>query len=506
MRGIPAGLLLLSLASTAAQAEIAESFGLGPRMIGTSGAGVANVNDWTASFYNMAGVASPLSDRAIFGNQEKSEEAAVKIKLLKDDGSLQSKDQSNKDAVDKKLEQELLALESKATHQMGMNYLFQATLPSLSPQSMGPETAKNVDLAKKNMVYGALQMGLIFDTRSVINTPKNLPIRVGLALSVPQSAVATVNDTKVESYNFIRYGREAQRMLIIAGVGAQLIRDRLSIGFGANTFTGGRGKFEMRNVEIDPTGNTQVPNAETQMDLTPAIAPVVGVQYRHKIKNRILLAGASWRSEIMMQLDPLDANATTQLLQVALPLRLAILDFYSPHTFTLGFTYLHDEALKLSLDGELQLWNRFQVNSARAAYMQKAGEYFERFKNIILVRLGGETRPGRYIRKLSDVPLFLRAGFSFIPAFTPDQTGYSNFLDNNKVGYSLGASYFLNANKIVKVPVELIFGFQHQIMLTRTSAKTGDVTSSLSYTSGNQPDYTYGGHVIVASLGALMKF
>jgi long-subunit fatty acid transport protein len=138
--------------------------------------------------------------------------------------------------------------------------------------------------------------------------------------------------------------------------------------------------------------------------------------------------------------------------------------------------------------------------------MQKAGEYFDRFRNIILVRFGAETRPGRYISKLSDVPLFLRAGFSYTPAFTPDQTGYSNFLDNNKIGYSLGASYFLNANSIVKVPVELIFGFQHQIMLTRTSSKSGDVTSSVSYTSGNQPDYTYGGHVIVASLGALMKF
>ncbi|HNL54014.1 MAG TPA: hypothetical protein PKI36_06340 [Turneriella sp.] len=506
MRGIPAALLLLSLAPQVLRADIAETFGMGPRMIGTSGAGVANINDWTASFYNMAGVASPMSDRAIFGNQEKSEEASGKIKLLKDDGSLQSDEKGNKDAIDKKLESEVLTRDDKPAHQMGMNYLFQATLPTLSPKAMGPETAKNVDLAKKNMVYGAIQMGLVFDTRSVINTPKNIPIRVGVSLSVPQSAVATVNDTKIESYNFMRYGREAQRMLIIAGVGAQVWRNRLSIGVGANTFTGGRGKFEMKNVEIDPTGNTQVPNAETQMDLTPTVAPVAGVQYRHNIKNRILLVGASWRGEIMMQLDPLDANATTQLLQVGLPLRLAILDFYSPHTFTLGFTYLHDEALKLSLDGELQLWNRFQVNSARAAYMQKAGEYFERFRNIILVRFGAETRPGRYIRKLSDVPLFVRTGFSYTPAFTPDQTGYSNFLDNDKIGYSLGASYFLNANSIVKVPVELIFGFQHQIMLTRTSSKSGDVTSSQSYISGNQPDYTYGGHVIVATLGALMKF
>ncbi|MCX7632194.1 MAG: hypothetical protein N2Z22_02540 [Turneriella sp.] len=493
--------------SKAAYADIAETFGMGPRMIGFSGAGVATVSDWTATFYNMAGVASPLTERAIFGDQEKSEEAAEKIRLLRDPSSAEDRAaQEKKDATDKKLEAEILARGERPTHQMGINYLFQATLPKIAPKSLGPETAKNIDLATKNMVYGALQMGLVFDTRTVINTPKNLPIRVGLGLSVPQAAVATVHDTRVESYNFLRYGREAQRMLIIAGLGAQVLKNRLSIGVGANAFTGGRGKFSMQNVEIDPTGNAQVPNAETQMDLTPSVAPVVGIQYRHNIKNRILMAGFSWRGEIMMQMDPLDANATTQLLQVELPLRLAILDFYSPHTLTLGATYLHDEWLKVSLDGELQLWSGFMVNSARAEYMRKVGEYFQRFHNIILVRLGAETRPGYFIPKLRDVPLFARMGLSYIPAFTPDQTGYSNFLDNNKIAYSLGASYFLNSNAIVKVPVEILFAFQHQILLSRTSTKSGDVTNSLAYQTGNQPDYTYSGHALIFSLGALMKF
>ena len=208
-----------------------------------------------------------------------------------------------------------------------------------------------------------------------------------------------------------------------------------------------------------------------------------------------------------MQVDPLEANATTQLLNVNLPLRLAIFDFYSPHTFTLGLTYLHDEALKLSLDGEFQWWNRFQVNSARAEYLSKVNESFARFKNIISVKFGAESRPGRYIPKLREVPLFVRAGFTFIPAFTPDQNSYSNFLDNNKIGYSLGASYFLNSNSIVKAPVELILGFQHQIWLPRTSTKSGDVLVSTTINDpANQPNYTYSAQVIVVSLGALIKF
>lgn len=489
-------------------AEMAESFGLGARAVGFSGAGVASVNDWTSAFYNIAGVASPMSERAIFGNQEKSEEASGKIKLLKDDGSIQGDEKGNKDAIDKKLETELLAKEDKPTHQVGMNYLFQASLPKISPTTTNSTVANNISLATKNMMYGAVQMGLVFDTRTLMNTPKNMPIRLGVALSIRDNGtIATVNDTSIQSYNFMRLGREAQRILIITGLGAQVWKNRLSIGVGFNMFTGGKGRFSMTNVEIDPTGKAQVPNAEMQMDLTPAGAPVAGVQYRQNIKNRILMVGFNWRGETYMQIDPLDAEAYTQLLNIGLPLRLAMLDFYSPHTFTLGFTYLHDEALKLSLDGEFQWWNRFQVNTARAEYQKKVNEPFEKFKNIITVKFGAESRPGRYIQKLRDVPLFVRMGFTFIPAFTPNQTGYSNFLDNNKVGYSLGASYFLNSNAIVKVPVELIFGFQHQIWLPRTSTKSGDVlTQSNTNDPANQPDYNYSAHVIVVSLGALMKF
>lgn len=502
------GVLLAPLLVSPLFAEIAESFGLGPRMVGFSGAGVASVNDWTSGFYNMAGVTSPMSERAIFGNQEKSEEASGKIKLLKDDGSLQSDDKGSKDAIDKKLEAEVIAKEDKPAHQVGMNYLFQASLPKISPTTTNDKIKTNVDLATKNMVYGAVQMGLVFDTRTLVNTPKNIPIRIGVALSLRDNGtIATVNDTTIESYNFLRLGREAQRILIIAGLGAQVWRNRLSIGVGYNMFTGGKGKFDMSNVPIDPTGVRQSPNAQTQMDLTPSGNIVAGFQYRQNIKNRILLIGFNWRGETYMQLDPLDADATTQLLQVNLPLRLAILDFYSPHTFTLGLTYLHDEALKLSLDGEFQWWNRFQVNSARQEYLTKVNQSFDKFKNIIVLKVGVESRPGRYIQKLREVPLFLRAGFSYVPAFTPDQNGYSNFLDNNKISYSLGLSYFLNSNSIVKFPVEIIFGFQHQIWLERTSEKTGDVlVATTNNEPANQPNYSYSGHVIVASLGVLTKF
>jgi hypothetical protein len=184
--------------------------------------GVASVNDWTSGFYNIAGVTSPISERAIFGNQEKSEEASGKIKLLKD-GAESSDEKGNKDAIDKKLEAEVLAREDRPTHQVGMNYLFQASLPSITTATSNAQVSKNVDLATKNMTYGVVQMGLVFDTRTIVNTPKNMPIRLGVALSIRDNGnIATVNDTGIESYNFLRLGREAQRITIISGLGAQV--------------------------------------------------------------------------------------------------------------------------------------------------------------------------------------------------------------------------------------------------------------------------------------------
>ena len=501
------GLLILWI-TTPLSAELAESYGLGAKAVGFSGAGVASVNDWSSAFYNMAGVASPMPERSLLGNEEKSEEASEKIKLLKNDEAPADPEKAKQDALDQKLTEDLIAREEKPSHQVGMSYLYQASLMNLSPSSPASLKAnENMNLAKKGASYGAVQMGLIWDLRSILHTPKNLPIKLGLAMSIRDNGtVATVNDTSVQSYNFMRLGREAQRLLLIPGVGAQVWRNRLSIGVGYNTFTGGKGKFKMQNVEIDPTGATQVPNAETQMDLTPSGAPVAGIQYRHNLKksNRLLMAGFSWRGEMYMLMDPLHAEATTQLLAVNLPLRLSILDFYSPHTFTLGFTYFHDDSLKVSLDGEFQMWSRFMVNSARAEYMQKIGMTFDKFKNIAIFKLGVEARPGKYFEKMRSVPLVTRMGFAFIPAFTPDQTGYSNFLDNSKVAYSLGASYSIGSNSVMKAPVEITFGFQHQIWMTRTSTKSGEVLTSAE--AVNQPDYIYGAHVLIFTLGSSIKF
>ncbi|HRP68336.1 MAG TPA: hypothetical protein PLY93_02270, partial [Turneriella sp.] len=181
-------------AGTPLLADIAESFGLGPRMVGTSGAGVASINDWTATFYNIAGVTAPYTERSAFGNQDASQTAAGKIKLLRDDGSLQANEKGNQDTIDKKLAEEMTG-ENKPHHQLGMNYLFQASLPTLSPTRTNTKIAQNVGLATKNMVYGAVQMGLVFDTRTLFNTPKNMPIRLGLALSLRDNGtIATVND------------------------------------------------------------------------------------------------------------------------------------------------------------------------------------------------------------------------------------------------------------------------------------------------------------------------
>lgn len=280
---------LLIITSTAVSANMADSFGFGAKAIGQGGAGIASVDDWTAAYFNMAGLAAPIPPASAFLSQEKTE-SAEKIKLLKPGQADETKKEDEKAANEKKSDQ---------TTSLGFSYLFQISSMDISPRGgFDPQVSKNMALAKDGANYGAVQLGLSWDVRSLVNTYKDLPVRFGLAISIRDNGtIASVNDTLVQSYNFQRLGREAQRIMIMSGIGFQAMKNRLSIGIGTSALAGGRGKFKMDKVEIDPTGSAQIPQAEVQMDLTPAIAPAAGIMYRQLIQRRVLMIGLAYRGD-----------------------------------------------------------------------------------------------------------------------------------------------------------------------------------------------------------------
>ena len=472
----------------ALHANLADSFGFSAKGIGMVGARVGNVNDWTAAYFNMAGLASPwpyveLSTRGEY--------------ITSPEGELLSKEEIEK------LQKE----ENFYPAEIGMSYLFQISSLNINPNSNNPTVAQNISKATDNVSYGALQLGLAFDLRNLIETPYHVPIKLGLAAAIRDSGlIAAVSDTSAESYNFLRLGREAQRLVLISGVGAQVWKERLSIGLGASMFAGGQGKFKMTDVEIDPTNNQQIPEQEVLLDLTPSVAPVVGIQYRQPLdiaswlRKKELLVGLAYRGEQYMELAPLSAEATTALLAINLPLKLSVLDFYTPHILTLGFAYFHAPDIRVNLDFEMQFWGNFRMSDAKEYYYKyKKNIQIEQFENIYFYpKLATEMRLGAVIPQLKKQPLWGRAGFAYLPAFTPDQTKETNFLDNDKYILALGAGYLLKPNKYVKVATELNLGLQWQIWAERQSVKTTN--------NPLNPSYTYSADVFIMALSANWRF
>jgi len=485
-------ILLSALFSTSVVwGNLADSFGFSAKGIGSAGARTATVDDWTSAYYNMAGLAA-MTPKSRFLRGRRKQRKPKKILLT---GLETSKKKKSKSSTKKKKRRK------RYESQVGFSYNYQLSLLNIDTATTNSTVEENLALAQAKPHYGMMNLGFVMDMRSIINTYKDLPIRLGASIALRDNGLITaVNDTRVESYSFQRVGRNAQRLVMLMGVGAQVWKNRLSIGFGTNIFAGGQGKFKMTDVEIDPTGQTQVPRQEMMLDVTPTIALAGGIMYKQPIKRYLLMVGLSYRGEIYMELDPLIAEATTELLKVDLPMRMAILDFYTPHIITMGFAWFHHSFLKISLDFEYQMWSKFKISSAKEISEPEIPSFKDSYSSKIAFESRLGSIPLGFLKKLRHIPLWVRMGFAYQTAFTPDQTTESNYLDNDKIIISFGSQYVLPKNIMMKIPTILNFGMQAQIWTNRSTTK--ETVKEPAY----NPDYTYGGLVLVFSLSAEWRF
>lgn len=470
----------------------ADSFGFSPRYTGMAGGGGALVRDWSSAWYNLAGMSSPLPQPEKKKGRQKTGAASVPVTPTVPSETPKGASAENSEKEDgglgdflKKTDSLGLALpaakQERYSHQLGVAYLYQLPFMSLEPRGGSATAAANGELATSGLHYGVINAGLAFDLRTMVNSPDDLPIHLGAAISLTEKLTA-VNDVSGKNYNFMKLGREAERINLITGLSMQAWKDRLSLGAGTQVLFAGEGRFKMNDILIDVSEQAQVPPQETKLDLSPKLSPVTGAQFFQPLPLGDLSLGLSWRGEIYMELDPLLAEARTLALDINLPLKLAVLDFYSPHTVNFSSAW-HWREYRFLAELEYQHWSGFQISSARAQT-----ESAPDFKNIFIPRLAAEGAP---LRRL---PLDFRLGYAFIPAFTPDQPDRYNYLDNSKNIVSAGVGYTLPANIVMKVPTRFDLAIQTQIWNTRDSVKNSPTELN--------PSYSYGGNVLVVVLGA----
>ncbi|MDY6935232.1 MAG: hypothetical protein SVZ03_13545 [Spirochaetota bacterium] len=452
-------------------ANFADTHGMSASGIARGNAMTAIASDWSATYYNIAGL----------GKTKRN--------------SVESKDTGDSASEgDKKYD--LTGLHD----QLAISYFY--TNPDFEID-IPRETRMDEDLEA-----GIVCIGIAFDLNNIYKMPDFISSsRFGLALGLmADKNIAKINDIDIKTHTFLRYGRELSAPAIIAGLGLGFMDDLFAIGFGANVLVGGEGAIKMDSVTI---GNEDVPLAyQVKIDVGPEIAPVLGLYMNVGELTSILEGlefGLAYKGEVYVEIDPLDAVAQTQLLDIELELTLGVCDYYTPDIYSFGIAYTPPFISKLtvSADYEFQKYSDYKLSSTRHRYWEEERTTPENYVNYELPDFQDIFVPKLGVSYEFNQWLTLLGGYYYQPAFVEDDAnnGIFNFLDNDKRVFSIGSEFIIPKMAGMVVPIQFNIGFQYQQLIDRDVHKLRlDNSIALSESSGPSnywnlfnPDYSYGG-------------
>ncbi|MCX7679613.1 MAG: hypothetical protein N2316_10395 [Spirochaetes bacterium] len=442
-------------------ANIADTYGLGARGGAMGSALTAIVDDWSSPYYNIAG----LGRRPKIETHDEVKAATTQL-LYK------TLSKSQRKILNEKGDEEEI-IEKINNNELALGYLY--SIPLLDVSYVG---ATEVD----NLKTGALILGLVIDMETFVRMPFGLNMRLGAcAVLEDDFGLGKVTDDDPRAHYFLRYGRKIQRFLLNMGVGVEVWKDHLYIGFGSTSGVASEGAVMIEHVQM--TEETQSPPARTKMNLRPGQAPLAGLSFKwENLGVGTFHAGFMYRGQLVLLIDPFDTEAITELGNIDMKMSLAIQDYFTPNEYVVGCAYTYPnlwifKSITACVDIEYQQWSKFDLSRTR-----KLQPNYENpnFNDIIVYRIGFEETIFPW--------LTVREGYVYRPAFTPDQSGQSNFLDNPTHIISLGLGFVIPDIIVLKVPVAIDIAYQFQYLTERASIK-------IDQTNPYNPNYTYGGQV-----------
>lgn len=428
------------LAHSAFAATIADTYGLSPKGMAMGNAMTAHVNDWSSVYYNISGLGRTFH-----------------------------------------------LPEGVSRGEFFAGYL--CTKPSTEldiPRRYSGTTYYETN-ADEDLDFGSYVIGAALDLNSIYKMPWVISSsRFGLAVSVGDDlAIARVNDIEPQTHNYLRFGKEAQQMMLISGVGLGFFGDLFGIGVGIKSSFGGKSTILLEDVQVgtDP----QTPRQQTRMDLELDVSSWVAGLYFDigKIVEPLdgLSFGFAYREASKFELD-LKTISVVEVGGIPLDLNLSMLDYYQPASFNAGLSYHINDRWLVAIDIEQQTWSDFEMSSNKTYHY-----------NTILPELDDIVIPKIGVQYKANPKASYYLGYYYQPSFVPDDAvkGEVNWLDNDKHVCSIGISY--NAGKWagMQKPVVLHAGYQYQYLEDRTVQK--DTPTTLN------PSYSYGGTVHTVTLG-----
>lgn len=342
----------------------------------------------------------------------------------------------------------------------------------------------------------ALDLNMIFTMPEVISSAR---LGVGATIGMDGSAMK-INDIDPRTPDYVRYGRDAQRAVILAGFGLGFLNDMFGFGAAAFTSFGGSGTMDLSDVVIG--AETQTPLSQTKMDMKMVPSLNAGIYFAPGRLTSILEGlhvGASYRMASEVKISPMEATADTMIFDIDLPMETAIYDYYTPHTITAGVGYTLPIPLidvTISADFEYQFWSKFAISEYTKKVFENMGITIPSMKDVYIFRAGIEIRPLSWLSVLT--------GYYYQPSMLKKLTiaDRSNFMDNDVHTASLGAEFTIPPMFGFNGPIIIAAGYQFQYFVDNTVTRT-------FYNQATDSDelitYTYGGMNHLFTLSVSIK-
>lgn len=342
-------------------------------------------------------------------------------------------------------------------------------------------------------------------------------LRVGAAVSVPLTYIANADiryaDEREQYFtNKLYYqllNRRAIRPSFLAGVAFRPIK-WLSFGATVNVF----GNI-VANTKMFIPDAAQLNEVKMTMDVKMKYdaAVIVGIQIDPVdwFGFGISFRDRSWFGAGLVNNLQLNTGAGSKEVQ----------EFnygfsFSPRTLSAGARF-DVGSFTISADAGWMRWSEFKPETDLLVYNDETGEdetsYSSGFDDTYFVRAGIEYRATKWM----DV----RAGAGWQPSPVPEQTGRTNFVDNDKVEASVGLSFYLPWVKGLSVDVHAQFITllkrthvkDESLLLDEfpeaTDIKTGEVieeSKGLQTNNPGWPRYSSSGYIGSAGVGVSYQF
>ena len=494
-------LILFFVTSNSVYSNTFGAYGVGKYM-GQSGSGAALVYDQNAAFMNPAGLAYPrgidffkkefnfFEKRA----ETKVEEVPIEKPVFDEQGEkIRLERPAMINLTDQGEKAPMTDDKEPPIHFLGIGYKQVFGGLKIAPSGNNPWANKKVRDQEESLGTSILELGAVIDARALVTIPWNIPVKIGFLGHInPGGSVASPVTLSESSYNFVRAGNNVNVISIQVSAGVQVWKNRLSIGVGQDSNTDVKGHMYVRNISLNETTPLYV-NAKVNLKSTPS--PTASILYRQPIKTGydlfltfIYRGRVDVSSEVTTDVDlPLGISSSSTTVGKMMVL---------PHRFVFGSALVWS-IFKTALDFDYHKWSDAKLNPALEAL-----EHPLWFKDSFIIRTGFDSELP-FHPFLKKYLVKARTGYAYVSPYTPDQTQWSNYLDNHKHIFSLGGSMVLPALGIMKYPVMLDLSFQWQYWVPRETKKDGAYTFP---DNSIQPNYNYGGNIFQLQMNFTWKF